>query len=456
MPFRKYTQCFQYDPIASPPFNEKDLYAFPIIYGSLVLSLTTGGLIIGSIFGPIGAVIGALVGFFGGTAAAVSTALSNVAEKWLNHRLVCLADEPQCAVGTVTEGPKYNELGKFDNDHFFDVMLMPHRLEDNYVTLVNPTSPKTERPRFGTVSPPQHAENIKKYPSNEIYEDKFQGEWFLRPNARFLPPASDLGYNDHVKDPKEMHTASMLHCEAEGDFWVRMKDLSLALGALASLGVGVAAAGAAAGGYAGSAAGCALGAWFFGPIGCLIGAIIGGLLGAAAGAAAAGGGMALIGKAVLQAISDAGAGNVEDANVGDRRLGKIQAGSRVAVLGEHVYDGFHAGWHEFHPLMAVMKIEADKLEPGEQTKMLQWDPSFDDGTPTPRPLPEAGGPKLTAEDMRQGLDSPRFRERAMALHAAWCTALRTAFDPKTRAAQQRLEHRWTIHPAVDGCADKVD
>ena len=45
--------------------------------------------------------------------------------------------------------------------------------------------------------------------------------------------------------------------------------------------------------------------------------------------------------------------------MGDRNLGEIVAGSRVAVLGEHVYDGFHSGWHAFHPLMAVMKIEPD-------------------------------------------------------------------------------------------------
>ncbi len=34
-------------------------------------------------------------------------------------------------------------------------------------------------------------------------------------------------------------------------------------------------------------------------------------------------------------------GDVEDANVGDKALGDIGDGSRVAVLGEHVYDGFH-------------------------------------------------------------------------------------------------------------------
>ena len=25
------------------------------------------------------------------------------------------------------------------------------------------------------------------------------------------------------------------------------------------------------------------------------------------------------------------------------------------VYGTHVYDGFHEGWHEFHPLKAIIK-----------------------------------------------------------------------------------------------------
>jgi hypothetical protein len=253
---------------------------------------------------------------------------------------------------------------------------------------------------------------------------------------------------------KELHTASMLHCEAEGDFWVRMKDLAIALGLLVTLLAAATVAGAAGGASAGAAAGCALGAWFFGPIGCLIGSILGGIIGAAVGAGAVGavGGLILYG--ILQAIFDAGPGEVEDANVGDKVLGEIKAGSRVAVLGEHVYDGFHDGWHEFHPLMAVIKIEADTSPPAaKDSAFLTWNPQFPDGGDLPKELP--GMPAevlgLTVEDMRRGLNSEKFAKRAQWLRKLWCDMLTTAFKPETRQAQQGLTHRWTIHPLVDGC-----
>ena len=74
-------------------------------------------------------------------------------------------------------------------------------------------------------------DHIRNHPLNEIYVDPLQGEEFLKPQTSMLMPEPlYLGYNDRNKDPKELHTASGLHCEAEGDFWVRMKDLAWAIG----------------------------------------------------------------------------------------------------------------------------------------------------------------------------------------------------------------------------------
>ena len=122
--------------------------------------------------------------------------------------------------------------------------------------------------------------------------------------------------------------------------------------------------------------------FFFGPIGCAIGAALGAVLGGAAGAAA-GGAATYFGiiKPILQDIFDAGPRNVESANVGDKALGPIQMGDKVAVMGEHVYDGYHDGWNEFHPLMAVVKIDkSGGVGPGYY---LEWQPSLPQKPPPP-------------------------------------------------------------------------
>jgi hypothetical protein len=461
MAAKKYTQCYNFAPEnwpTSKPFNESDLGTLAIVHVIQALVLTGAGAVIGLAFGGVGVIVGVIVGFIVGVTTAVATAIHSVADQWLKHRLICLGDKPKCAVGTVTEGPKYGDLGDFDNDEFFDVILMPHRIEDNYVELFDPASPQTESPFYGNVAP-SHAGNIHDHPNNEIYVDGLQGEALLKPSPALLSPRN-VGYNNEQKNPEELHTASMLHCEAEGDFWVRMKELAVALGLLATVVAAAAVAGAVAGGYAGAVAGCAILTVvlpFLPGLACILGAIIGGAIGAAAGAAIAGALPALIGVGVLQAIFDADPGEVEDANVGDKKLGEIIAGSRVAVLGEHVYDGFHAGWHEFHPLLAVMKIEPD-VATGKDSSLLTWNPAFRDGDPFPKDLPgmPPGILDLKPDDMRQGLNSPKFASRAKWLRDKWCDMLTIAHDPHTRTTQSGLVHRWTIHPDVDGCEPHPD
>jgi hypothetical protein len=402
-----------------------------------VFGLLTGLAVGFAVGGPVGAVIGALVGAFAAGYVATSMAITEGANKWLNHRLVCLGGRT-CAVGTVKHDLEIAELGVFDNDQYFDLALMPYPPTRAFDVEGDPASkPSTDAARAA----------LAKFPKNNVFTDGFQGETLVHPRADLL---QELGYykgpKDRTHDVSELRM-NWLHCEAEGDFWVRMDDLASAMGILGGLGT----AATVAGGIGGAAAGCAIGAIFFG-IGCLIGAIIGAIIGAlAAGAASA----AII-KAILEGIFETNPGNVEDANVGDLTLGPIKPGDHVVVYGEHVYDGFHEGWHEMHPLLTICKIGTFKLEGGDEDSFyLQWNPEFRNGdTPPKSDLPGLSLPKLTPDDMRMGLESDAFAARAKALKERWCGLLSQRFEGPVGEAQQRLENRWTIHPAVDGCAPR--
>lgn len=135
--------------------------------------------------------------------------------------------------------------------------------------------------------------------------------------------------------------------------------------------------------------------------------------------------------------------------MGDKSLGPIADNDRVVVYGRHVYDGFHEGWHEFHPLMAVIKLDPDD----EASAYMEWDPDFNDPTKIPADLPgmPAAITGLTGVDMKQGLASKKIRQRALWLRDKWCGMLDEAYDKATAELQQNEEHRWTIHPDVDGC-----
>jgi hypothetical protein len=399
MAYRQYTKCYEHT-AGDEPFNESDLAGTVLALGGVAL---------------LGAILSFAFGFFalGGVFMGVGYAgtIAEIARKWLYHRLVCLGTEPKCAVGVVQSNPTISDFGEFDNDEFFDLRLMPHRPNDDY---------KSDNTAYKSGNPgPSLDGKTELQPENDVYLDGFQGQTLMRPSIADLPYKLDR---------------SKLHCEAEGNFWQAMLDFAALLGLAVGVGSGLGALGGAA---LGGAIGC-----FFGPIGCLIGAIIGAILGALLGGAAG----AFIG-AEIAFHSDPG--DVEDANVGDASLGPISEGDKVVVYGIHVYDGFHEGWHEIHPLMKVIKLHPDS----EASGYTEWDPDFNDPAKLPMDLP--GMPAtitgLTVDDMKKGLASKKFFDRAVWLRDTWCGLLTESVGSTTAGLQATEEHRWTIHPNVDGC-----
>jgi hypothetical protein len=319
-------------------------------------------------------------------------------------------------------------LGNFDNDQFFDLVLIPHRPEDLAQTMPLFDAAALADPITG----PAAAEANKQInildanPKNYVLSDNFLGvELLKQDNAKTL----DLPYKT------TLHESKYLHCEAEGDFWVKMKEWAWLIGTVTAVSVAAAVATA----FTIGAAMCALG-----PILCFIGlllALIAALIILAIGA--------LINAGIVNTLYEDGKGNVEDYNVGDSKLGAIKKGDKVVVIGEHVYDGFHDGWNEFHPMIAVMKINEV-----ESSQYLMWNPDFVEGVNTyPDELSTwpANIKGLTETDMKTGLNSQKILDRAKFLREQWCRMVREANDPTVKHTQVEDPNRWTIHPVIDSC-----
>jgi hypothetical protein len=122
-----------------------------------------------------------------------------------------------------------------------------------------------------------------------------------------------------------------------------------------------------------------------------------------------------------------------------------------------VYDGFHEGWHEIHPLKAVIKVAAVHGRGGadETSFYLEWDPHFSGKLPADVPDMPADIKSLTAADMQAGLNSDKFRKRAVWIRDRWCQLLGEAFSDPVRTKQRSESERWTIHPEVDGCTSSA-
>jgi hypothetical protein len=78
----------------------------------------------------------------------------------------------------------------------------------------------------------------------------------------------------------------------------------------------------------------------------------------------------------------------------------------LVIKGDWVYDSFHDGWNEIHPILQAQRVGT-------------WQGSW-------------------------GFDAATARD-------AWCRALEDADSPGTRQDQLKRENQWEVHPVVDGC-----
>jgi hypothetical protein len=261
-----------------------------------------------------------------------------------------------------------------------------------------------------------------------------QGQTLLRPLIADLPYLP-LDITEDNEAPAFLYvppvtkvTRCTLHCEVEGNFWDELNNTAVAQGAAVTAGAALGAAGGAALLTAVCLVTCG--------VGCVVATVVGAIAGGLGGAA----GAAYLGAS---AAFNSDPGELNDANVGDDPLLALGNGDRVVVFGTHVYDGFHTGWHEFHPLKAIIKLGDPKLAIFG-LPYIEWNPN-DDAVG----IPSAG---LTAADVKQGLASLAFTLAAKNLKDTWCKLVTEAFTPGTINTQDQPEHRWTIHPAVDGCS----
>ncbi len=118
---------------------------------------------------------------------------------------------------------------------------------------------------------------------------------------------------------------------------------------------------------------------------------------------------------LLVGLSDTGHPTDVDRNIGE--LHENDATGRGAdilvVKGTWVYDSAHAGYNEVHPIKHCQKTG------------MTWNGNW------------------------HGIDAEGFVQR-------WCDAIGRAESTLTIASQDSPEHKWTIHPVIDGCSPEEE
>ncbi|MGA7305483.1 MAG: hypothetical protein WBW88_11445 [Rhodothermales bacterium] len=268
---------------------------------------------------------------------------------WLYNRLICLGGD-QAAIGmlvSIEPATGKSGLGAFDTDYSINLLL--------YDDPPGITQADAEvRPPFGELIKAQQA-------------------------------ITDLGLLTPGETATDVATgikSAILHAEFEG---AGIRDLMI--GAQVALGLSIAALIA-----------CVA---IPGPIGWVVSA----LLALLAFLAALFGALFGLGDTGSPADVDPGLGNLHTNDPANNNLGA----DLLYVMGTWVYDSFHDGWNELHPIKACSRVGRWDGD---------WPDDFDD----------------TIVRIKAGFDDAR--------------------DPQTQGEQKHPRHHWHHHPDVDGCKDK--
>lgn len=319
----------------------------------------------------------------------------------LDGKLVCLDDHDRCAIGQIIsfESPADKSFpGSVDNDFSINLMLFPNTLNDflDWKNLKNMTLDDA----YQVAKRGIQGELISEQPGMpRPFEGLPFGERYVPYPIEPLDFTASLkigGYNEIYAFPT--FYIPVLHLECEGS---RINDLHTALENLGSS-------------VLGGTGLCDLKIFGlpFGRVACkLLSALL----------------TPLLPVALAAAWFNARDGNKEDPRTatGGDLPGELQPGNLIVVTGRWAYDAGHQGWNELHPVKKIIKVSdktddfhaiGDPKEVRDQFCTLALE----------APPPNRDGPGGMAPAMNP------------AQQGTW-------------ENQLQPEHRWVLHPLIDGC-----
>jgi hypothetical protein len=296
-----------------------------------------------------------------GLAVAIAEVIAVIAllRWWLNGRLICLGKEP-CLIGMVGKLTSPDPVGNLgDNDFDMDVLLAP--------------GPTGFRDDFANA-------NLPKPPVSD-YQAAPQGD-LLSPQSSIS--AIFKGYEAESGNAGEL---TALHCEFEGS---GIRDLLIFFEIVLALLVAALVLESIPG-------------WgWLATILIILAILVGG------------------GGILMGALNDLGPGSPTDVSPD---LKELAEGDIVVVRGVWIYDSFHEGWNEIHPIKDCHIALAAK--DSGMTKLSPWPPGF-----------------ATAAEVKAQLE-------------LWCPMIQDAHDAEDGGSRDDPKNDWTLHPLVDGCSDVV-